>query len=381
MESPNENDEFPILPPIQEATSRSHSRTLTSRNRSVSLSNPSFSTDGFDNSSVDLGHTGPLRTQRRRPPSLQMSGPLYSTRRPESFFPPSPIQPPDSSSIVDVPSEDEGILLRNANLLRSGQLGMCNDPYCTTCPSYYNRQAAQFHTSRVSASRFRTALYDDARGWAKRFASSVRRCSPGIMNPHSEFVQGWTRFLAFSSFLAIFIDPFFLFLLFIRNDKKCIEIDRSKTRILVSLRSITDVIFSINTLLQFRLAYVSPESRIVGAGQLVDQPRKIASNYIRGKFFLDLFIVIPIPQIMILWIIPAHLGTLRTESERNTIRAVVLFQYIPKLYRLLPLLAGQTPTGFIFESAWINFFINLFTFVLAGHAVGSCWYLAGLQVY
>ena len=43
-------------------------------------------------------------------------------------------------------------------------------------------------------------------------------------------------------------------------------------------------------------------------------------------------------------------------------------------------LAGQTPTGFIFESAWANFFINLLTFMLAGHVVGSCWYLFGLQV-
>ncbi|CAH2053451.1 unnamed protein product [Thlaspi arvense] len=378
MASPNESDEFPILLPIPEATSRAHNRAFTSTNRSVSLSNPTLSTDRFDISSVPLGYTGPLRTQRRRPPLVQMSGPLYSTRRPESHFPPSPIETPDSSSTVDVPPEDDYVL-KNANLLKSGQLGMCNDPYCTTCPSYYNRQAAQFHPSRVSASRFHTALYDDARGWAKRFASSVRRCVPGIMNPHSKFVQGWTRFLAFSTLLAIFIDPLFLFLLRIRNDNKCIEIDWHKTKTFVSLRSISDLIFSINILLQFRLAYVAPESRIVGAGQLVDHPRKIARNYIRGKFFLDLFIVLPIPQIMILWIIPAHLGTARAESEKNIIRTTVLFQYIPKLYRLLPLLAGQTPTGFIFESAWANFVINLLTFMLAGHAVGACWYLAALQ--
>ena len=27
---------------------------------------------------------------------------------------------------------------KNEHLLRSGQLGMCNDPYCTTCPTYFN---------------------------------------------------------------------------------------------------------------------------------------------------------------------------------------------------------------------------------------------------
>ena len=50
-------------------------------------------------------------------------------------------------------------------------------------------------------------------------------------------------------------------------------------------------------LLQFRLAYVAPESTVVGAGQLVDHPRKIACNYLRGKFFLDVVIVYPVPQV------------------------------------------------------------------------------------
>ncbi|EOA32322.1 hypothetical protein CARUB_v10015585mg [Capsella rubella] len=379
MSSQTENEEFPILQ-FQATAPRAHSRTFTSRNRSLSLSNPTFSTEGVDHSSVVLGYTGPLRTQRVRPRLVQMSGPLYSTRRPEPLSPLSPQEPlrSSSSSTVNVPPEDD-FVFQNANLLRSGQLGMCNDPYCTTCPSYYNRQAAQFHTSRVSASRFHTVLYDDARGWAKRLASSARRCLPGIMNPHSKFVQVWTRILAVSSLVAIFIDPLFLFLLFIHHGDKCISIDWPMTKKLVSFRSITDLIFFINMLLQFRLAYVAPESRIVGAGQLVDHPRKIARHYFRGKFLLDLFIVLPIPQIMILWIIPQHLGIYRGEWERRIISATVLFQYLPKLYRLLPLIAGQTPTGFIFESAWANFVINLLTFMLAGHAVGSCWYLSGLQ--
>ncbi|KFK39100.1 hypothetical protein AALP_AA3G201000 [Arabis alpina] len=260
MASPNENDNFPILLPISEATSsHAHSRSFTSTNRSVSLSNPTFSIDGFDNSSVNFGYTGPLRTQRRLPPLVQMSRPLYSTRIPESHFSPTPNQPPASSSTVDVPPEDD-FVLKNADLLKSGQLGMCNDPYCTTCPSYYNRQAAQFHTSRVSASRFHTALYDDARGWAKRFASS---------------------------------------------DNKCIEIDWPMTKALVSLRSLTDLTFFINILLQFRLAYVAPESRIVGAGHvthstgndIMNNTSTLSQSYHSIEIFhkIQLFSVLGIP--------------------------------------------------------------------------------------
>lgn len=83
---------------------------------------------------------------------------------------------------------------------------------------------------------------------------------------------------------------------------------------------------------------------------------------------------------MILIVIPRNLGMSGANYAKNLIRTSVLVQYIPRLYRFLPLFAGQSPTGFIFESAWANFFINLFTFVLAGHVVGSGWYLFGLQV-
>lgn len=53
--------------------------------------------------------------------------------------------------------------------------------------------------------------------------------------------------------------------------------------------------------MQFRLAYVAPESRVVGAGELVDHPKKIALNYLRGYFFVDLFVVLPLPQVSLLY--------------------------------------------------------------------------------
>lgn len=53
----------------------------------------------------------------------------------------------------------------------------------------------------------------------------------------------------------------------------------------------------LNHLPQFRLAYVAPESRVVGAGDLVDQPKKIVMHYLRGYFLLDLFVVLPLPQV------------------------------------------------------------------------------------
>jgi hypothetical protein len=49
--------------------------------------------------------------------------------------------------------------------------------------------------------------------------------------------------------------------------------------------------------LQFRLAYVSPESRVVGAGDLVDVLKKIGVYYLKSYFLIDLFVVLPLPQV------------------------------------------------------------------------------------
>ena len=42
---------------------------------------------------------------------------------------------------------------------------------------------------------------------------------------------------------------------------------------------------------------MAPESRVVGAGELVDHPKKIACNYLRGYFLIDFFVVLPLPQV------------------------------------------------------------------------------------
>ena len=42
---------------------------------------------------------------------------------------------------------------------------------------------------------------------------------------------------------------------------------------------------------------MAPESRVVGAGELVDHPKKIALHYLRTSFVIDLFVVLPLPQV------------------------------------------------------------------------------------
>ncbi|KAL2533076.1 putative cyclic nucleotide-gated ion channel 20 [Abeliophyllum distichum] len=391
----SEKDEVPMLSAtyLQSDESNSQIRGFPSRLRSASMSIPMNSMDFSDQESTFVGFTGPLKNERRTSIG-QMSGPLYVKRKHEGIFWPTQAalrQKPTEPEVEKHPPMDrmnrngwphENYAGKNEHLLRSGLLGMCNDPYCTTCPTHYNFKAHQKSSSRTSDifdAKFHNMLYGDAKGWAKRICSFLRPYIPGVMNPHAKVVQQWNKFFAISCLFAVFLDPLFFFLLSVKQDNKCIVMNLPMTTTIVVLRSMTDFIYLVHILLQFRLAYIAPESRVVGAGDLVDDPKKIALNYLFGYFIIDFLVVLPLPQIMILLVLRTSIRISEANYAKNLLRSTILAQYIPRLCRFLHLLAGQSATGFIFESAWENFIINLLIFVLGGHVVGSCWYLFGLQ--
>ncbi|XP_020203455.1 probable cyclic nucleotide-gated ion channel 20, chloroplastic isoform X3 [Cajanus cajan] len=146
---------------------------------------------------------------------------------------------------------------------------------------------------------------------------------------------------------------------------------------LVLVRSINDLIYLSNILLQFRLAYVFPGSRVLGADDLVDHPKKIALNYLKSYFLVDLFIVLPLPQIIILFVLPKFMGSSGANYATYLVRAMIFLQQFPRLFRFLQIV--RSTTAFILEQALAKDIKNLLIFMLCGHFVGSCWYRFGLQ--
>jgi len=111
------------------------------RTQSASISIPMASLDPYETQPNLVGHTGPLRTTRKTPVS-QMHGPLYAT--------PAIGNPFQKISTFDGTG-------RNEHLLRSGQLGMCNDFYCTICPTYL--KVAQQRKLRASIFDHKVSLF------------------------------------------------------------------------------------------------------------------------------------------------------------------------------------------------------------------------------
>ncbi|KAJ6760110.1 CYCLIC NUCLEOTIDE-GATED ION CHANNEL 15-RELATED-RELATED [Salix purpurea] len=367
----HDKDNIPMLsdthPKPENEIVDSRFRPFLSRTQSASTSIHLDSMESYGYGTNLVGFTGPLRSARK-PPLVQMSGPLYVTSNTGNLFlanhgvtagikvESKPEKHPSFNG-MDQHDWDDKYTATNVHLMRSGQLGMCSDPYCTTCPLYYHSTASQQRHAKAYSifdSKFHNVLYGDAKGWARRFNNSINSYIPGVMNPHAKVVQEWNKFFVISCLGAIFVDPLFFILLSVKQEEKCIVINWGMAKAIVFLRCLIDAIFLLNILLQFRLAYVAPESRVVGAGELVDHPKKIAKHYLRGFFFIDLFVVLPLPQItLLLLLLLKGLDSIGAIYAKNLLQTVILVQYIPRLFRFIPLLIG--PNGFIFETALANF--------------------------
>lgn len=227
--------------------------------------------------------------------------------------------------------------------------------------------------------KFPNSPCEDALGWARRIFSSLNQYIPGVMNPHAKFVQKWNKILIYSCLFSGLLDSLFLFLLSAKQGNNCIAVNQTMTKVLIYLRSATNFIYLLRILLKFRLAYFASEPGNLGLFTLVHHPKRIALNYLSGYFLIDLFVVLPLSQVIMWLILRKSNGYSGGNDVVNVLQVAMIFQYMAMLSRVIPMLVGQSQSSFIRDSWSTKFVINLLGFVLFSHVVGSCWYLFALQ--
>lgn len=100
--------------------------------------------------------------------------------------------------------------------------------------------------------------------------------------------------------MALAVDPLFFYSLSIgRGGTPCLYMDGGLAAVVAVLRTMIDCFHVVHIWLQFRVAYVSRESLVVGCGKLVWDPKSIALHYVRSLkgFWYDIFVVLPVPQV------------------------------------------------------------------------------------
>ncbi|CAN6229771.1 unnamed protein product [Urochloa humidicola] len=215
------------------------------------------------------------------------------------------------------------------------------------------------------------------------FAEDLKSLKKSIFDPQDKFLfrMNWVFFS--SCIIAVAVDPLFFFLPIIKINKDgnptCIGIDEKLAVASTIIRTVIDSIYFIRMILQFRTAYVAPSSRVFGTGELVIDPAPIAMRYIKSYFIMDLFALLPLPQIVVWRYLHISDGP-DVLTTKNALVWVVLVQYIPRLLRIFPVTTDLKRTAGVFiETAWAGAAYYLLWFMLAGHNVGTLWYFLTIE--
>ncbi|KAK4491993.1 hypothetical protein RD792_002779 [Penstemon davidsonii] len=207
-----------------------------------------------------------------------------------------------------------------------------------------------------------------------------------VLDPRAVWVQEWNRIFLLVCATGLFVDPLFIYALSVSDNCMCLFVDGWFAVTVTVLRCMTDALHLWNMWLQFKMNHCSHHHLAGGGADLFNgrtrNARVVALKYLKGKrgFFLDLFVILPLPQV-VMWVgIPWLLNKGSTTAVMTVLLIMFVFQYLPKIYHSVCLLRRmQNLSGYIFGTVWWGIALNMIAYFVASHAVGACWYLLGIQ--
>ncbi|XP_022980030.1 cyclic nucleotide-gated ion channel 1-like isoform X1 [Cucurbita maxima] len=200
-----------------------------------------------------------------------------------------------------------------------------------------------------------------------------------ILDPQKPFLQQWNKIFVLSSVIAVAVDPLFFYIPVIDGERQCLTIDRQLMIIACVLRSVMDLFYVLHMIFEFRTGFLPPSLPVFGSGELIEDPAAIAKRYLLSNFLIDILSVLPLPQLLVLAIIPAAKGPIPLKTK-DVVKIAVLLQYVPRLLRIYPLYREVTRTvGILTETAWSGAAFNLLIYMQVSHVVGAIWYLLSVE--
>ncbi|GKV31309.1 hypothetical protein SLEP1_g40010 [Rubroshorea leprosula] len=187
-----------------------------------------------------------------------------------------------------------------------------------------------------------------------------------ILNPLGPYCEQWNRIFLLSTVIALSIDPVFFYIIVVNEDKKCLLLDTELGVTTIVLRSVIDCFYIICVACQLQTDLFAPFLHI--RDNMDKNCWKIVRRYLLSWFFpVDILAVLPLPQVVILLIIPT-MKRLRFLDAMGVLKSVVILQYIPRVLRIYPLFKRhKSSPGILSEAAWVNAAFNLLLYILAGH--------------
>ncbi|KAK4778490.1 hypothetical protein SAY86_006018 [Trapa natans] len=198
-----------------------------------------------------------------------------------------------------------------------------------------------------------------------------------ILEPDSDIITLWNHVFLLICLIALFIDPLYFFLPRV-GGPACLTTDTHLKILVTVFRTVTDLFYLLHVIMKFRTAFIAPNSRVFGRGELVMDANEISHRYLRNDFVIDLAATLPLPQIVNWLVIPVTKSS-SADHANNTLALIVLIQYIPRMFLIFPLQKRIVKnTGVFAKTAWAGAAYNLILYMLASHVLGASWYVLSM---
>ncbi|XP_050385734.1 cyclic nucleotide-gated ion channel 1-like isoform X2 [Argentina anserina] len=200
-----------------------------------------------------------------------------------------------------------------------------------------------------------------------------------FFDPQGAFIAVWNKIFVISCLISVTTDPLFFYIPYINKEENCIGSDKRVGTAALVLRSLTDITFITHIIHEIRITGVPDISKrgkpgwqwrkaeILGFAKAISQKMSCLSISI----IIDFIAILPIPQVAIFVFFLKVDGT---EHKRKILNVCLLFQYMPKIYRIYLSSKELKQTGI-----WARSAFNFFLYILASHVLGAFWYFFSIQ--
>ncbi|PON97033.1 Ion transport domain containing protein [Trema orientale] len=185
-----------------------------------------------------------------------------------------------------------------------------------------------------------------------------------ILNPWASYSRFWSKIFLASCVIGVSVDPLFLYIPIIHEEKKCLAMDENMKIVAVVLRTLTDFTYVLHLI--FRLKNALTMAKLLGSS--------IYKGFPWPYLLIDILAILPIPQVIILNFFSTVAGS-RSFTGRKILDILLLLQYVPRILRVY---LSARDLGRNFDSltrlVWLKGAFNFFLYVIVGHVFGALWY-------
>ncbi|XP_010508021.1 PREDICTED: cyclic nucleotide-gated ion channel 11 [Camelina sativa] len=189
-------------------------------------------------------------------------------------------------------------------------------------------------------------------------------------------LENWRKTVLLACVVALAIDPLFLFIPVIDSHRFCFTFDKKLVAAVCVLRTFNDTFYVFHIIFLLITDLIDPRPQVSLRGELTVESKGIRKKRLLFHFIVDIFSVLPIPQVVVLALIQRSASLV----SKKILKWIIICQYLPRIIRIYPLYKAVTRvSGTVVETKWIGAALNFFLYMLNSYIFGAFWYVNALE--